>query len=458
MRVFKALPPFEENKIDEELENLIELRKEIAQTIPKRKVFYEGMGVFQRVTKEFIRILTTLNTTNDLNEADERLFNFVNVSNFDSVQGYLSREDESFNIILAPYTVIQNPFTDLIVHNPLYKRLEGLEELLKRVNNTDVIAFTTGTTLVVAPNKGINVKQVLMILRLYHKLMCEKYSTPSEDYSNLLDALLNNKITEANKYLNNILNNPMLESIKADNIGKMFAYSKQSRIEESKRHIEDYRDSLTSIEKQYMVHQQRLSDELETLNSLMASKDDIDTLRIGKHILNNPYITDVIKENSDRIILTYCAPLINFNEEEAERLIEGSENFEQKVLKILLHYSDKYTLYTECKIKVYNYMYIEAITHGVSYRQFIGQPHLNNHACYGNHIDQIRSFAAHKNIVGVIDQTTEMVMNMNFKDGVVTQDLMRELKQNMTINTWLNNETGEYVSTIDVMEAIYGEA
>ena len=207
-----------------------------------------------------------------------------------------------------------------------------------------------------------------------------------------------------------------------------------------------------------MQYQQKLSDELETLNSLMDNKNDIGTLRIGKYILNNPYITNVTKENSDRIILTYCAPLINFNEEEAEKLIEGSEDFEQKVLKILIHHSDKYTLYTECKIKVYSYMHIEAMTHVVSYKQFIGQPHLDNHACYGNHIDQIRSFAEHKNIVGVIDQTTEMVMNMNFKDGVVTQDLMRELKRNPSINTWLNNETGEYVSTLDIMEDIYGEA
>lgn len=458
MKEFKALPPFEQNKIDEELENLINLRKEITQALPKRNIFYEGTGVFPRVTKEFITILTTLNTTNDLNKADKRHFNFVNVPNFSSVQEYLRCEHKSFNIILAPLAVVQGQLTDLITHDPLYKRLEGLEELLKREDNTDVIACTTDTTLIVAPNKSINVKQVLMILRLYHKLMCEKYSTPSEDYSNLLDALLNNKITEANKYLNNILNNPMLEDMKADNIGKIFEYNKQSRIEDSKRYIENYRDSLTSIEKQYMQYQQKLSDELETLNSLMDSKNDISTLRIGKHILNNPYITNVTKENSDRIILTYCAPLINFNEEEAEKLIEGSEDFEQKVLKILLHHSDKYTLYTECKIKVYSYMHIEAMTHAVSYEQFIGQPHLDNHACYGNHIDQIRNFTEHKNIVGVIDQTTEMVMNMNFKDGVVTQDLMRELKQNLSINTWLNNETGKYISTLDIMEDIYGEA
>ena len=458
MKEFKALPPFEQNKIDEELENLINLRKEITKALPKNNILYEGMRVFPEVTKEFIMILTTLNTTNDLNEADKRHFNFVNVPNFNSVYEYLSCEDKSFNIILAPYANIQGQFADLITHNPLYKRLEGLEELLKRENNTDVIAFTTDTTLIVAPNKSINVKQVLMILRLYHKLMCEKYSTPSEDYSNLLDALLNNKITEANKYLNNILNDPMLEDMKADNIGKIFVYSKQLRIENSIRHIENYRNDLTDIEKQYMEHQQRLSDELETLNSLMNIKDDTDTLRIGRHILNNPYITDVTRENSDKIILTYCAPLINFNEEEAERLIERSEDFEQKVLKILLHHSDKYTLYTECKIRVYSSMHVKAVTNVVSYEQFIGQPHLDNHACYGNHIDQIRSFAEHKNIVGVIDQTTEMVMNMNFKDGVVTQDLMRELKRNPSINTWLNNETGEYVSTLDIMEDIYGEA
>lgn len=457
MREFKALPPFED-KLDEELKNLVELRKEIAQTLPKRNVFYDGIGTFPRGTKEFIRILTTLNTTNDLNEADKRHFNFLNVSNFNSIQEYINYENKNFNIMLAPYAIVQNQLTGLIANNPLYKRLEGLEELLKRENSADITAFITNTTLVVASNKSMNVKQLLMILRLYHKLMCEEYSTPSEDYSNLLDALLNNKITEANKYLNNILNNPMLEDIKADNIGKIFAYSKQSRIEDSKRYIEDYRNRLADIERSYMACQEGLSNELETLNSLMNSKDDIDTLRIGKHILNNPYITDVTRENSDKIILTYCAPLINFNEEVAERLIEGSEDFDKKVLNILLHHSDKYTLYTECKIRVYNYMHIEALTRYVSYKQFIGQPHLDNHACYGNHIDQIKSFAEHKNIVGVIDQTTEMVMNMNFKDGVVTQDLMRELRQYKTINTWLNNETGEYVSTKNVMEDIYGEA
>src|SRR5574344_2818416 len=95
----------------------------------------------------------------------------------------------------------------------------------------------------------------------------------------------------------------MLEDMKADNIGKIFEYNKQSRIEDSKRYIENYRDNLTSIEKQYMQYQQKLSDELETLNSLMDSKDDIGTLRIGKHILNNPYLTNVTKENSDMIIL-----------------------------------------------------------------------------------------------------------------------------------------------------------
>ena len=117
----------------------------------------------------------------------------------------------------------------------------------------------------------------------------------------------------------------------------------------------------------------------------------------------------------------------------------------------------KYTLYTECVIDIYEDMSIQAQRSAATYHQFIGQPHLDNYACYGDHIDYINQFADNFNIIGLIDQITEMAMNMNFRDGVVTDQLMGVLSTHQDMKTWINNETGEYISTREIMEELYGK-
>ena len=445
-----TLPPFKSAK---DISAIQDLYFKIANYVPDNKVSDIILAPFKTNTKIFHEILLKLNTLNDLDS--NRLFRITTAETKEKIIRRTETTQADNYRILAIQDIkdeaLLNDIRDLQERNT---PLQGLEELLKRENNAEIIAYKVKTNIVIGSTKQLTTKQWLIIYRLQYQIFRSQYTTPMERYAELLDALIDENIEKANQYIDEILADKSITDNYAEKLGNVFKYNKEQRLDNIKSQIDYTRTTLQNLVEQYNERQRDLENQLENYERVKNENKKVPAIDIGRHIIENKNITRA-QQFTDHIQLTYLTPLINFNEDAAEDAAVKRSQFAKDVINTMIN--GKYTLYTECVIVIYEDMSIQAQRSAATYHQFIGQPHLDNYACYGDHIDYINQFADNFNIIGLIDQVTEMAMNMNFRDGVVTDQLMGILSTHQDIKTWKNNETGEYVSTREIMEELYGK-
>ena len=445
-----TLPPFKSAK---DISAIQDLYFKIADYIPANKVSNIIASPFKTNTKIFHEILLKLNTLNDLDS--DRRFRITTAETKEKIIRRTETTQANNYRILAIQDIkdesLLNDVRDLQERNT---PLQGLEELLKRENNAEVIAYKVKTNIVIGSTKQLTTKQWLIIYRLQYQIFRSQYTTPMERYAELLDALIDENIEKANQYIDEILADKSITDNYAEKLGNVFKYNKEQRLDNIKSQIDYTRTALQNLVEQYNERQRDLENQLENYERVKNENKKVPAIDIGRHIIENKNITRA-QQFTDHIQLTYLTPLINFNEDAAEDAAVKRSQFAKDIINTMIN--GKYTLYTECVIVIYEDMSIQAQRSAATYHQFIGQPHLDNYACYGDHIDYINQFADNFNIIGLIDQVTEMAMNMNFRDGVVTDQLMGILSTHQDMKTWKNNETGEYVSTREIMEELYGK-
>ena len=445
-----TLPPFKSAK---DITAIQDLYFKIADYIPDNKVSDIIASPFKTNTKIFHEILLKLNTLNDLDS--DRHFRITTAETKEKIIRRTETTLADNYRILAIQDIkdesLLNDVRDLQERNT---PLQGLEELLKRENNAEIVAYKVKNNLVIGSTKQLTTKQWLIIYRLQYQIFRSQYTTPMARYAELLDALIDENIEKANQYIDEILADKSITDNYAEKLGNVFKYNKEQRLDNIKSQIEYTRTTLQNLVEQYNERQRDLENQLENYERIKNENKKVPAIDIGRHIIENKNITRA-QQFTDHIQLTYLTPLINFNEDAAEDAAVKRSQFAKDVINTMIN--GKYTLYTECVIVIYEDMSIQAQRSAATYHQFIGQPHLDNYACYGDHIDYINQFADNFNIIGLIDQVTEMAMNMNFRDGVVTDQLMGILSTHQDMKTWKNNETGEYVSTREIMEELYGK-
>ena len=445
-----TLPPFKSAK---DISAIQDLYFKIADYIPNNKVSNIIASPFKTNTKIFHEILLKLNILNDLDS--DRHFRITTAETKEKIIRRTETTLADNYRILAIQDIkdesLLNDVRDLQERNT---PLQGLEELLKRENNAEIVAYKVKNNMIIGSTKQLTTKQWLIIYRLQYQIFRSQYTTPMARYAELLDALIDENIEKANQYIDEILADKSITDNYAEKLGNVFKYNKEQRLDNIKSQIDYTRTTLQNLVEQYNERQRDLENQLENYERVKNENKKVPAIDIGRHIIENKNITRA-QQFTDHIQLTYLTPLINFNEDAAEDAAVKRSQFAKDIINTMIN--GKYTLYTECVIVIYEDMSIQAQRNAATYHQFIGQPHLDNYACYGDHIDYINQFADNFNIIGLIDQVTEMAMNMNFRDGVVTDQLMGILSTHQDIKTWKNNETGEYVSTREIMEELYGK-
>ena len=445
-----TLPPFKNAK---DISAIQDLYFKIADYIPNNKVSNVIASPFKTNTKIFHEILLKLNTLNDL-DSDRRF----RITTAETKERIIKRTEttlaDNYRILAIQDIKDESLLNDVRDLQERNTPLQGLEELLKRENNAEIVAYKVKNNLVIGSTKQLTTKQWLIIYRLQYQIFRSQYTTPMAHYAELLDALIDENIEKANQYIDEVLADKTITDNYAEKIGNVFKYNKEQRLDNIKSQIDYTRTTLQNLVEQYNERQRDLENQLENYERVKNENKKVPAIDIGRHIIENKNITRA-QQFTDHIQLTYLTPLINFNEDAAEDAAVKRSQFAKDIINTMIN--GKYTLYTECVIVIYEDMSIQAQRSAATYHQFIGQPHLDNYACYGDHIDYINQFADSFNIIGLIDQVTEMAMNMNFRDGVVTDQLMGILSTHQDMKTWKNNETGEYVSTREIMEELYGK-
>lgn len=445
-----TLPPFKSAK---DISAIQDLYFKIADYIPANKVSNIIASPFKTNTKIFHEILLKLSTLNDLDS--DRHFRITTAETKEKIiRRTETTQADNFRILAIQDIKNESLLNDVRDLQERNTSLQGLEELLKRENNAEIVAYKVKTNIVIGSTKQLTTKQWLIIYRLQYQIFRSQYTTPMTRYAELLDALIDENIEKANQYIDEILADKSITDNYAEKLGNVFKYNKEQRLDNIKSQIDYTRTTLQNLVEQYNEKQRDLENQLENYERIKNDSKRVPALDIGRHIIENKNITRA-QQFTDHIQLTYLTPLINFNEDAAKDAAVKRSQFAKDVINTMIN--GKYTLYTECVIVIYEDMFIQAQRSATTYHQFIGQPHLDNYACYGDHIDYINQFADNFNIIGLIDQVTEMAMNMNFRDGVVTDQLMGTLSTHQDMKTWKNNETGEYVSTREIMEELYGK-
>ena len=445
-----TLPPFKNAR---DISALQDLYFKITDYIPDHKTGNIISSLFKTNTKIFHEILIKLNTLNNLDSEKQFRITSSETKNQLIKRTELAQSD-NYKIIAIQDIKDESLLNDIRDLQKQHTHLQGLEEVLKKENNAEIIAYKVKNSIVIGSTKHITTKQWLIVYRLQYQIFKSQYTTPIERYANLLDALIDENIEKANQYIDEILADKSITDNYAEKLGNVFKYDKTKRLDNIKSQIDYTRTTLQNLVEQYNARQRDLENQLETYERIKNENNKVPALDIGRHIINNKNITRA-QQFTDHIQLTYLTPLINFNEDAAEDAAVKRNPFAKDIINTMIN--GKYTLYTECVITVYEDMSIQAQRNGATYKQFIGQPHLDNYACYGDHIDYINQFADNFNIIGLIDQVTEMAMNMNFRDGVVTDLLLGILETHQDLKTWKNNETEEFVSTREIMEELYGK-
>lgn len=273
-----------------------------------------------------------------------------------------------------------------------------------------------------------------------------------EMYLELLDALLNEDSEAFHKVTTDLFEVPSIKQMKYNFITELKINSRAGQIEHILNEMARQKDAIKQYNEQIISGVNRLKNmEIEYTILVAAEEDKGDLEGLKKHLLNNPYITDVSKYDTHRIVLTYDAPLIYYDEDILNTLINSS-NFTGKQRKILTAIKTKqYRLWSSCNILL-DLNTVKMSTYSKE-KTYFPHPHIEKYGCFGTHNAALQQWVSSKNYIGMIDQVTATAINLNFADGTVVTNMLRDLMSSFeSTKTWEVVETGEMISTRELLE------
>ena len=222
----------------------------------------------------------------------------------------------------------------------------------------------------------------------------------------------------------------------------------EQRIKDAYNKIKDY-ENLIANEGSRIEELNR-----ELFAVMYNKKTDEDITELYNYLNKHRNITG-FNLNQDNIILAFRAPIVYYTDYAIEKIIKNySElSIHYKVLKLFLE--RKFELITDCRIAFYPRNFaIEAYYRSNVDEEIIGQPHIDQYGCLGNHREAINESAETEDYIGAIEQINQAVMNMNFYDACVANYLLKELTSEYVFDvkhTWMDKETGEMVTTAEAI-------
>ena len=222
----------------------------------------------------------------------------------------------------------------------------------------------------------------------------------------------------------------------------------EQRIKEAYNKIKDYENLIAN-------EGSRIEGLNRKLFAVMYNKKTDEEIRELYNYLNKHRNITGFDINVDNIILSFRAPIVYYTDYAIEKIMKHylEVAIHYKVLKLFLE--RKFELITDCRIAFYPSNFaIEAYYRSNEDEEIIGQPHIDQYGCLGNHREAINESAETEDYIGAIEQINQAVMNMNFYDACVANHLLKELTSENVFDvkhTWMDKETGEMVTTAEAI-------
>lgn len=265
-------------------------------------------------------------------------------------------------------------------------------------------------------------------------------------------AILDERFDDFNTILKSIETSQTIKTYEKNKITKFFKIDYETKKETLRNRIKSYYASIEE-EKKFI---------LENINEIKKRKREIKMLEMTEgeqenvefivdYIQNSPYIVNLKDiEGEDWVEIEYEAPLIYYDKYAIDDIYENQEPYEQKILDIFKE--ENYELMVRAKV-AFNRNDFRTVTKTVNRDDFfLRHPHIDRWGCLGNHTDAIFESAESGDYIGALDQITQAVLNLNFYDGTVVQELFHNLFDiEYETKLWRKKNTDERYSTSELL-------
>ena len=394
-------------------------------------------------------VLAMLTATSMKDDTDKFIISYFQDYSYRLYQYVNSQTDVNYGIFINREASTHFKETDY--HSVTY--LTSTEEFLKQSSHHFLRLFTTTNNkrLYVWTNKPLTPITLYHIFALYHALYPQD-NKMAEDFTKYL---IENKINEAKKVLTDYMESDAVKEIEFENFRKCLSNGCTSKINNLINTINNRRSCINDYEQriaQYATEIRKATEEIAFLKSTDVSKEQ---KLFYNHLKKIPYIKQFTGNEGGYIQLCYEAPITYFADYAAEKLIDAeyTSEFYKNILRMII--GRKYELYTKCTLIFYtdDFQLENATSNGGNFSDVLPHPHISRYGCFGNHRQAIADSAEQGDYIGAIEQVTQAVLNLNFYDACVIDELIRVLEsRKASLVTWKCVETGEMLTTDQVLE------
>lgn len=330
--------------------------------------------------------------------------------------------------------------------------LTKAEEYLKQTPQHFLKIFTHNqdNRLYVWTNKSLTPMTFMKILQLQAAVFPRE--NPIADAA--INAYLDKDVVAFKKVIIDYLTSDAVTEAEFNKFKSCLSSSTNRQISKFERAINDERGNINYWEEEITKSTAKIREWNEQIDFLKTQhEDDADARILYRFLRKNPYIKS-FEPKEMKILLQYEAPIIYFSDYPAEKYLNKDyvSSICKKIVKIIL--GRKYQLMTTCAIK------FRTTDFGVEFENrslniqtsALPHPHIMRFHCFGNHGSALRQAAETGNFLGAIEQISQAVMNINFYDSCVINEMLRDISNNTHAKFWRNKDTGEWYSTAEIIE------
>ena len=424
---------------------LSDINEKLRSVIPNDNLFCIHQGDYRLVIlSEIITRLGAIKASTDA-KSTYRYY----VGNFTRFIRGINADDSDYGLLINEEA--STHFSTEEIAEARY--MESAQDHLKQTPTHFLRIFTmpTSNKLFIYTNKPLEV-ETLYKLYLLDSVTNKRDNEIAIDF---VTACVANDLNKVLEILEDFLNSDEIREIEFRKFKACLANDSELRIsrminqiEGHRREIHDYENTIASLATQI----RELNDNIAFIRSKNES-DESDKI-LFKYLSKHPYIKRFFTTNDGKLHLYYEAPLIYFSEEPALKLIEQDyrEEQEKQIIKIII--GRKYELVTRCNLVFDTSNFILGIEELSGNTTLLPHPHIDRYHCFGNHRTEIERSAESGDYLGAIEQISQAVLNLNFYDGCVINELIRTLiRKRELYSTWRNKETGVFLTTAEVIES-----
>ena len=333
--------------------------------------------------------------------------------------------------------------------------LVGAEDLIKQSPQHFVKLFTMPENhkLYVYTNKMLEPPALYKLFSLNISLINKECLEKNVLAANFIKALPEKDSEKTLKILNDFLNSDAVTEFEYKKLEKILKNKNESKIRQLERTIQQNRTNIADYENIIANLAVEIRENNKKLDFLRSVTDDEDHRLFYRYLKRHPYIVNFTPCNDGHIELNYRAPIVYYNTTPAEKYINRAEYTPETKTIIKMIIGGKYELWTKCRLNFDTASFnVTAFTLNRD-DDLLNHPHIDRFHCFGNHRQAIQESAEAGDYIGAIEQLSQAVLNLNFYDSCVITEMISNIKSRwFTLVTWKCKETGEYLTTSEVVE------